>query len=44
MFVPNYQHQLEYLNMHVQYANKNSAIFWEMEAINGKYSVKHNVK
>jgi hypothetical protein len=28
--------------MHVQYANKNNSIFWEMKAINGKDSVKRN--
>jgi len=42
MFVPNYQHQLEYPNKHVQYSNKNNPFFWEMKAINGQGSVKRN--
>ena len=37
-----HQHQLEYPNMHVQYANKNKAIFWKMKTVNGKHSVKRN--
>ena len=28
--------------MHVQYVNKNNAVFWEMKAINGKDFVKRN--